>query len=84
MISVMQIKAARSMLNWSAKELANRSGIGVASIRRYEMQNDIPSANAKNLHQLINIFNKAGIEFTGDPLKNPGVTLHIANGARDE
>jgi DNA-binding transcriptional regulator YiaG len=76
MISVRQIKAARSMLNWSANDLAIKSGIGVASIRRYEMQYDIPSANAKNIHQLIKVFNDAGIEFIGDPLKSPGVILH--------
>ena len=76
MISVSQIKAARSMLNWSAKYLAIKSGIGVASIRRYEMQDDIPSPNAKNLHRLIKVFNDAGIEFIGDPLNNLGVILH--------
>lgn len=77
MISVCQIKAARALLNWSAAELAAQSGVGVATIRRYEMQDGIPDANTKVLSAIRATFEAAGIEFTGDPLKNPGVTLNI-------
>ena len=65
------------MLGWSAIELANRSGVGSASIKRYEVQPGIPIANTKNLMVIRNTFEEAGIEFTGDPLVNPGVTLRI-------
>ena len=65
------------MLGWSAIELANRSGVGSASIKRYEVQSGIPIANTKNLMVIRNTFEDAGIEFTGDPLVNPGVTLRI-------
>ena len=77
MVSSSQIKAARAMLGWSAIELANRSGVGSASIKRYEVQQGIPIANTKNLMVIRNTFEEAGIEFTGDPLVNPGVTLRI-------
>ena len=77
MVSSSQIKAARAMLGWSAIELANRSGVGSASIKRYEVQPGIPIANTKNLMVIRNIFEEAGIEFIGDPLVNPGVTLRI-------
>jgi len=77
MVSSSQIKAARAMLGWSAIELANRSGVGSASIKRYEVQPGIPVANTKNLMVIRNTFEEAGIEFTGDPLVNPGVTLRI-------
>ena len=77
MVSSTQIKAARAMLGWSAIELANRSGVGSASIKRYEVQSGIPIANTKNLMVIRNTFEDAGIEFTGDPLKNPGVTLNL-------
>ena len=77
MVSSSQIKAARAMLGWSAIELANRSGVGSASIKRYEVQLGIPIANTKNLMAIRNTFEEAGIEFTGDPLVNPGVTLHV-------
>ena len=77
MVSSSQIKAARAMLGWSAIELANRSGVGSASIKRYEVQPGIPIANTKNLMVIRNTFEEAGIEFIGDPLLNPGVTLRI-------
>ena len=77
MVSSSQIKAARAMLGWSAIELAGRSGVGSASIKRYEVQAGVPVANTKNLMAIRNTFEEAGIEFTGDPLVNPGVTLRI-------
>ena len=77
MVSSSQIKAARAMLGWSAIELAKRSGVGSASIKRYEVQSGIPIANTKNLMVIRNTFEEAGIEFTGDPLVNPGVTLRL-------
>ncbi|MDB2559215.1 helix-turn-helix domain-containing protein [Porticoccaceae bacterium] len=77
MISVSQIKAGRSMLNWSAAELATASGTGPATIRRYEMQEGIPAGNTLTLVSIKSALESAGIEFTGDPLVNPGVTLRI-------
>ena len=65
------------MLGWSAIELAKRSGIGSASIKRYEVQTGVPIANTKNLMVIRSTFENAGIEFTGDPLVNPGVTLNL-------
>ena len=77
MISVSQIKAGRSMLSWSAAELAKASGIGPATIRRYEMQEGIPAGNTLTLVSIKSALENAGIEFTGDPLVNPGVTLRL-------
>ena len=82
MISILQLKAARVMLNLSAKDLAEMSGVGVATIRRYEMQDGIPSGNAQNLFKLKTVLEDQGIEFVGDPLTNPGVFLHIKKKAK--
>ena len=81
MISVSQIKAARALLAWSALDLAKFSHVGVATIRRYEMQDGVPDANVSVLKKLRACFEDHGIEFTGDPLVNPGVTLHISKDA---
>ena len=62
MVSSSQIKAARAMLGWSAIELAKRSGVGSASIKRYEVQSGIPIANTKNLMVIRNTFEEVGIE----------------------
>ena len=66
------------MLNWSAAELAKVSGVGPATIRRYEMQKGIPSANTTVLMMIKQTLESSGIEFTGGPLVNPGVTLHVS------
>ena len=65
------------MLGWSAIELANQSGVGSATIKRYEVQRGIPVANTKTLMIIRTTFEASGIEFTGDPLVNPGVMLHL-------
>ena len=77
MISVDQIKAARTMLGWSAVELAKRSGVGAATVKRYELQSGIPAATTKVLFSIKVTMESEGIEFTGDPLVNPGVILHL-------
>ena len=77
MISVRQIKAGRSMLNWSAADLAKASGVGPATIRRYEMQVGIPTGNTSTMLSIQSAMENAGIQFTGDPLVNPGVTLNL-------
>jgi transcriptional regulator with XRE-family HTH domain len=78
MISSSQIKAARAMLGWSALKLADFSGIGPATIRRYELQQGIPSANINVLQKIKSVLESSGIQFTGDPLINPGVTLDLS------
>jgi hypothetical protein len=41
------------------------------------MQTGIPNANTRILSAVKSVLESAGIEFTGDPLVNPGVTLRI-------
>ena len=57
--------------------LAMNSGVGATTIRRYEMGRGIPNGNVQSLLALKTTFEAAGIEFTGNPLKNPGVTLNL-------
>ena len=77
MINVSQIKAARAMLGWSATALAERAGVSPATVKKYELQKGIPAANTKILMLIKNTLENEGIEFTGDPLVNPGVTLNL-------
>ena len=81
MLSSNQIRAARALLGWSGTDLADLSGVGITTLRRYELQRGIPSANTSVLMMIKKTLESAGIEFTGDPLVNPGVTLRIK---RDE
>ena len=77
MISVCQIKGARGLLGWSASKLAAVSGVGIATVRRYEPQDGIPSSNTSTLLSIQTTLEDAGIEFTGNPLVNPGVILNL-------
>jgi len=76
MISSKQIKAARALLGWRGKDLAERSGVGVTTLRRYELQEGIPNANASVLKAIKDCLEGAGIVFSGDPVKSPGVSLN--------
>ena len=77
MLSASQIRAARALLGWSGKDLASMSGVGITTIRRYELQEGIPAGSTSVLATLKAAFEVAGIIFTGDPLLNPGVTLDL-------
>lgn len=75
MITSYQIRAARALINWSAQDLAIKSGLGVATIRRMELADGIPSSNAQNLDQIKRTLESLGIEFIGSLDDRPGVRL---------
>jgi len=75
MISSAQIRAARALLRWSALDLAEKSKVGVATIRRIELNDGIPSSNARTLDALLKTLELAGVEFIGTPEDAPGVRL---------
>jgi transcriptional regulator with XRE-family HTH domain len=70
-----QIRAARAMLRWSGKDLAEISGIGFSTLMRLESLEGVPSTHAKTLEAIEKAFEKAGIEFIGTPDDRPGVRL---------
>ena len=76
MISSKQIKAARALLGWKGKDLADKSGVGITTLRRYEAQDGIPNANKFVLKAIKSCLEGEGIVFSGDPVKSPGVSLN--------
>ena len=77
MISSSQIKAARSLVGWSMQALAERSGVSLITIKRYEAASGIPEGKVIQLMKIKTALEAAGIEFIGDPLESPGVRLHL-------
>jgi ribosome-binding protein aMBF1 (putative translation factor) len=75
MISSKQIKAARMLLGWKGKDLADKSGVGITTLRRYEAQDGIPNANKFVIRAIKICLEEAGVIFSGDPLTDPGVRL---------
>jgi len=72
-ITSAQIRAARGLLNWSRKDLAEHSGVSFASMMRLESFQGVPSSNFKTLESVKLAFEKAGIEFIGSPDSRAGV-----------
>ena len=73
MITSDQIRAARALLRWSGKDLAEKTGLGFSTLMRLEVLDGVPSAQAKTLENIQKAFEKAGIEFIGSPEEGAGV-----------
>ena len=75
MITSDQIRAARSLIRWSADDLANAAKVGIATIRRFETQDGVPAGQVRVLDAIKLTLEAAGIEFLGSPEDGPGVRL---------
>ena len=73
MITSDQIRAARGILNWSRKDLAEHSGVSFASMMRLESFEGVPASNFKTLESVKQAFENAGVEFIGSPEDGAGV-----------
>ena len=73
MITGSQIRMARACLRWTAKNLAEKSGVSWATIQRMESVDGVPSASATNLEAVQRALEAAGVEFTDGDM--PGVRL---------
>ena len=73
MITSGQIRAARSLIKWTGKELAAASGVAFSTLMRLETGDGVPSAQVKTLDSIQKAFEKDGIEFIGSPEEGAGV-----------
>ena len=73
MITSDQIRAARALLRWSGKDLAEKTGLGFSTLMRLEVLDGVPSAQAKTLEAIQKAFEAAGLEFIGSPESGAGV-----------
>jgi hypothetical protein len=70
-----QIRAARSLIRWSAEDLAGRSSLSVATIRRAELTDGETSMTAANDLAVRRALEAAGVEFIEENGGGPGVRL---------
>ena len=75
MITGMQIRSAGRPFGGSIEELAERSGLGIRTIKRFEQVDGFPQSRTSTLVQLKTAFEAAGIEFIGTPDDDPGIRL---------
>jgi ribosome-binding protein aMBF1 (putative translation factor) len=62
-----QIRMARAGLGWSAKELARRAHLGIATIRRAETAGVTPG----NMFAIQHAFEEAGVTFLDEDQSSP-------------
>lgn len=70
-----QIRASRALLGITSEDLAALSGVGWATVRRFEEADGIPPSRSGTLERVKTALEKAGVEFLGDPVASPGVRL---------
>lgn len=75
MITGVQIKCARSALQWTAATLAERCGIAPKTVRRIEAVDGIPNTTVGTLAKIQSALEAAGIEFIGTPDDGPGIRI---------
>jgi PAS domain S-box-containing protein len=68
-----QIRAARAILNWSVKEIADASGVSVSTIRRMEEHDGASNMRPDCIASVRRAFEDAGVEFLSLPSGRPGV-----------
>jgi len=56
LITAGQIRMARAFLRWTIEDLAQKSGVGVTTIKRMETFDGIPSARVENLQAIRDTF----------------------------
>lgn len=72
-ISVDQLRAARSLLNWSQAELSKRSGYALATINNIERGQY--QAHSATLNNIVQTFEEAGVQF----IDGPGVKIQSSD-----
>ncbi len=74
-----QLRMARGFLKWSAKELAEKAGLGVATVIRMEEYDGLPNAKGANIEAVYEVLQKAlkkrGAELTYNNGHGPGICL---------
>ena len=75
MITGLQIRAARAILKWSVRDLAEHCGISYPTISKIEQTDGVPTGRSQTLIEIQNALEKGGVIFTGTPDREPGVAL---------
>jgi transcriptional regulator with XRE-family HTH domain len=71
-----QIRAARALLGWEQKTLADEAGLGLSTIKRLESARGPVGGTAESVWAVQEALEKAGIIFIdGDDRAGPGVRL---------
>jgi transcriptional regulator with XRE-family HTH domain len=70
-----QIRAARSLIRWTADELATACALSVATVRRAELKESETALTTANDLAIRRALEAAGVEFIDENAGGPGVRL---------
>jgi hypothetical protein len=70
-----QIRAARSLIKWTAEDLAHQSRVSLRTIRRAELADQDTSMTTANEFAVRRALEEAGVEFIDENGSGPGVCL---------
>ena len=70
-----QVRAARMLLRWEQKDLAEASGVSLPSIKRLETQPGELGAQNRTIQAIVRALQKAGVEFIPENGGGAGVRL---------
>ena len=73
MITPQQCRAARGLLDWNQAELAEKTGVGIVTVRQFE--GDAHGPRRVTLDVIKRAFESAGVEFIDENGGGPGVRL---------
>ena len=75
MITAEQIRGARAMLRWSAKQLSEKSGVSLPTVQRMEGERGPLRSSAGNVLKVQQTLEDAGVIFIDEDDEGPGVRL---------
>lgn len=82
-ITAEQLRAGRALVRWSAQDLADRAGVGVATVRRCEAETGFVSATQANKSAMRSALEAAGVVFIEENGGGAGVRLSQPNSHND-
>ena len=74
-VSIRQVKAARALLDWSQNDLARKSGISEATVKRLEASDGNLGGRASTVSTICAALEAAGIEFIEENGGGAGVRM---------
>lgn len=75
MLTSEQVRAARMLLRWEQKELAEHSGVSLPTVKRLETRPGVLGAHATTVLALKKTLEDAGVHFIDADAMGPGVRL---------
>ncbi len=81
LLKSMQLRAARALLGWTARELAEQSHVHLSTVQRMEQCHGTVRGNVTSLDAILDALQDSGIEFISENGRI-GVVLNEGNSAQ--